>query len=288
MTRTPRDFGFTAFGDVRPLDRVDFTVASPPVVAPGDSFVVDVWAHLPVERDKVLELARRAFADSAMVTKEKVGLRVARDSDLVVTLAIEGLGIDRPYDVIHWDGSMANADFIVSVPPEAADGRRTGSVTVTVEGLRLTCVGFMLEVTAAVLEQTLRSIPATGHASAFASYASQDRDLVLGRIAGMQKVANLDIFLDVESLRSGEDWERRLEQEIASREVFYLFWSRNAKASEWVEKEWRHALAQRGLAYIDPVPLEKPEVASPPAELSELHFNDKWLAFMGSRPASVQ
>ena len=162
-------------------DRVDFPVVSPPAVSPGDSFLVDVWAHLPKERAAVMELARQAFAGKPMATKEKGGVRIARGSALVVTLVMEGFDIDEPCDAIFWDGSRANADFDVVVPPDAALGRRTGKVVVSVEGLRLARRGFMIEVAAAG-EQPPQAVLGSGHASAFASYAGNDRDLVMARV----------------------------------------------------------------------------------------------------------
>ena len=63
--------------------------------------------------------------------------------------------------------------------------------------------------------------------------------------------------------------------------MFYLFWSKAASDSEWVEKEWRTALRFRGIDYIDPVPLISPKDVPPPEELGdELHFNDWVLAHM--------
>ena len=54
-----------------------------------------------------------------------------------------------------------------------------------------------------VREQRLRT--------AFASYASQDRDAVLARVQGIQKaLPSLDVFLDVASLRSGQRWKEQL------------------------------------------------------------------------------
>ena len=67
---------------------------------------------------------------------------------------------------------------------------------------------------------------------------------------------------------------------IESADVFYLFWSRFAKASEHVEREWRAALDKKGLAFIHPIPLEDPRKAQPPDELSSLHFNDIYLAIL--------
>ena len=113
--------------------------------------------------------------------------------------------------------------------------------------------------------------------SAFASYAHQDLDKVIGRIQGMQKVrSDLDIFLDKDSLRSGEYWEPRLKEEIKNRDVLFLFWSVAAKKSKWVEREWRYALKEKGLDAIDPVPIEYP-VPPLPKKLNRKHSTDRYL-----------
>ena len=85
---------------------------------------------------------------------------------------------------------------------------------------------------------------------------------------------DLDVFLDVLSLRSGDLWQQRIREEVSIRDVFYLFWSLAARNSRWVETEWRTALNVRGLEYIDPVPLQSASVAPPPPELAALHFNE--------------
>jgi hypothetical protein len=110
--------------------------------------------------------------------------------------------------------------------------------------------------------------------SAFASYASEDRAAVLQWRRGAA-LAGVDVLVDVLSLREGQDWERALREEVASRDLFCLFWSAPASRSAWVEREWRSALAARSLDYIHPVPLADPRDVPPPKELAgSKHFND--------------
>lgn len=52
--------------------------------------------------------------------------------------------------------------------------------------------------------------------------------------------------------------------------------------SEWVAQEWRYALATKGMEFVDPVPLETPDVAPPPPELAAKHFYDPLLAFIAA------
>ena len=119
--------------------------------------------------------------------------------------------------------------------------------------------------------------------SAFVSYASQDRHRVAMIIQGMKKARpDMDIFFDVESLRSGDDGETALWTEIDKRDILFLCWSHFAKESKWVDAEWRYALSNKGVDCIEPVPIESPDVCPPPDELTRKHFNDKLLYIINS------
>lgn len=65
---------------------------------------------------------------------------------------------------------------------------------------------------------------------------------------------DIDIFFDVDSLRSGDDWEQALWREIDKRDVLFLCWSEYARESKWVDAEWRYAYKSKGPEYIEPVP----------------------------------
>jgi hypothetical protein len=51
------------------------------------------------------------------------------------------------------------------------------------------------------------------------------------------KIAGMSVFQDILDLGPGERWEKALYGEIDRCDVFLLFWSRAAAASEWVSKE---------------------------------------------------
>jgi hypothetical protein len=146
-------------------------------------------------------------------------------------------------------------------------------------------VVFDVEVGPAVGEARSLGVRQEQVRSAFASYASPDRPEVLRRVQGLA-AAGVEVFMDVLSLRAGQDWERQLVDNIRRRDVFYLFWSPAARASEWVNREWRYALQEKGLQYIHPVPLADPREAPPPPELASKHFNDLILAALKSHQAA--
>ncbi len=159
-----------------------------------------------------------------------------------------------------------------------------GEVAITVSGLLVTSLRFTLTVYKHAADETrLLTHDAVRPQTAFASYASANRVEVFRAVQGIEKGApQISVWTDVDGLRSGDDWEEKLYACIATSDIFYLFWSRAAADSEWVGREWRNALKTKGLQFIDPVPLESPELVQPPAELGKLHFNDRWVMFINS------
>ena len=82
---------------------------------------------------------------------------------------------------------------------------------------------------------------------------------------------------DILSLEPGDKWLPTLLAWIEQSDVFLLFWSSNAKESEWVETEWRHALQLGRQGFIRPIVIEGPPIPEPPPELRDIHFGDKTL-----------
>jgi molecular chaperone DnaK len=272
------------------IDSVHFSVSYPPAARIGSAFLVDVWAHIERQRAEVERQIQLANPEPNIprVIRPKGPFRIQRGTRLFVRLKFQDLLIEPSEEVILWEGGIGNASFSVEVTMDIPLGLKIGLVTIHWEGtLQIARVPIQVLV-ALTTDRTVPSpLPLHQVRKAFASYASEDRDEVLGRIQGMQKVApDLKVFLDVAELRSGEDWEQKLWQVIPESDVLYLFWSAAAKASPWVEKEWRCGLSTRGEEFIDPVPLVSPDQVRPPEELSKKHFNDWVLAYRRGRPNS--
>ena len=267
-------------------DLVHFSVSAPATMVPGQNCVLDVWAFMADQREEMMKRAQQEAESTALRFKSKGGARLERGTVLAVRVELPAFEMSEAEDTLIWESEVTNASFPITAPAAMAFGTYPGVARVYAGGLQITKIHFVMEI--ASQPGALRQIPSTQHTiqSAFASYASADRDAVLARIQGIQKaIPNLDVFLDVASLRSGEVWLERLTDEIMRRDVFYLFWSKAASQSEWVRREWQLALKNRGAQFIDPVPLVDPQEAPPPPELAKyLHFNDWVLAYM-RRPA---
>ena len=205
--------------------------------------------------------------------------------EMKVRLRIPEAKVDPLQDTILWEGEIGKAQFAVTVPPEATPGTKQGVVTVHVEGHRVARLLFVVEFGPQPCEVSELPTDEVRCRRAFACYASEDEEAVLRGVQGLQKgVRGLDIFFARASLRSGEKWKERLREEILARDVMYLFWSRAASQSEWVEWEWRLGLRERGIDFIDPFPLVSPQEVPPPKELAdELHFNDWVIAYTSGR-----
>ena len=262
--------------------RVDFSVYAPSPVHPSSSFLLNVWACLPGQRAEMVE--RAAGSSRKVEVGSRGGILLSSETPLLLRLRLDGLTVDNPMEPFAWHGQVTNVSFLVSAPAQLAPGAYPGEVQLLDGGM---LIGrFYFEITVGPAQAAGATPPASQAElraewmrSAFASYASPDREKVVQRVQGMT-AAGVNVYLDVASLRTGHAWQQQLLRAIESADVFYLFWSRFAKASEHVEREWRAALDKKGLAFIHPIPLEDPRKAQPPDELSSLHFNDIYLAIL--------
>lgn len=121
------------------------------------------------------------------------------------------------------------------------------------------------------LGQKLAESKGSPYESVFVSYAHKDEQIV----ELIEKVVNslgFEYLRDVSFLKSGEEWNPAILSKIDTADVFQLCWSQNAKASNAVEQEWRHALQKQKKRFIRPCYWQKPMV-DPPEDLKKLHFS---------------
>ena len=182
----------------------------------------------------------------------------------------------------YWNGRYVPVQFVMRLPDTESELVLMARVHILVNSLPAADTIFKIlvspnsdDLASSVVNQQGRS-----YRQHFFSYAKEDRREVMKARRAL-KLANTEAFMDVLSMRAGEDWEHRLEEEIERRDVFVLFWSRHARASGWVIREAEYALkcAKRDPSNpqpkMQPYPLEPPDTAGdPPESLRELHLND--------------
>ena len=260
-------------------DNIHFAVTSPSVMKAGLSYLIDIWTFQAAQRAIVLKRAQEEM-DVKIRIKTQGPKLIERGTVLLVRLEIENAVVEEPEQTIFWIGEITNATFVVTIPNDAKKGQYIGRSTFFINGLQIARLSFNIVVGDVGSQNEFLPTTERVYKTAFASYASSDKREVLARVQGLEK-AGIDVFIDVKNLRSGQNYEEILLEVLSSKDIFYLFWSKAASKSKWVEKEWRHALSKRGIDYIDPIPLVSPEEVPPPKELADtLHFGDWILAYI--------
>jgi hypothetical protein len=115
----------------------------------------------------------------------------------------------------------------------------------------------------------------------FASYSHQDMPVVESCESAAHSMGD-QYLRDVTLLQSGQQWDPRLIQAINDADIFQLFWSRRAASSQFVEREWRHALMLLPTRpnFIRPVYWSR-QLYQTPSELNPLHFQPLSLSSLG-------
>jgi TIR domain len=263
---------------------VDAAVFCPPRVAKGSVFLVQVFLYPPGAEHKTAVQARKADAAAERRGTYSLPLDLPSGTRVDVRLEMPDLVVAEPDGFLIWRGRPTTSQFEVTVPAGTPGTEAIGRVRFAVDGIPAGTLRFKIKLAAAgskLAAMAQREIEAVRYRRAFVSYSSQDRGEVLRRVQAF-RIAGLSVFQDLLDLDPGERWERQLYQEIEVCDVFLLFWSSAAAASEWVAKEIAYALARKAGSddhppAIQPVPIEGPP-PPPPETLRHLHFNDALLA----------
>ncbi|MEO0605441.1 MAG: toll/interleukin-1 receptor domain-containing protein, partial [Myxococcota bacterium] len=162
-----------------------------------------------------------------------------------VTVALEptapGIEVDPPQITQAWGGTRLRYPFEVRVAGEVGD-RHLVRVSVQVAGVEVARVArCVLEVVEAMGATEDRQAP-TGslYRRIFVSAAADDAS-VERRLAVVRDALGADALIDVPRLRAAADWRPAVREAIDEADVFQLFWSERAAASEACGFEWRRA-----------------------------------------------
>lgn len=249
------------------IQKIQISAIAPKKFRKGDYSMIHVVLYEEAFRNVVETLKSESDQEVTAVAK------VPEDARIRVCLSSPDVEIRDNDQEGQWYGEHLEFGFGVFLPVDYHKPSIYFHARVYINGIIASNLNFTATCVS-MLEQKL-TVKRQDVLSAFVSYASQDRDEVLRIVQGMRKARqDMHIFTDIEGLRSGENWQMRLYHEIDIRDVLFLCWSRSARDSEWVDREWRYALKQKGDMGVDPLPLEPAEVCPPPKELEGKHFND--------------
>jgi len=273
--------------DLRPYretqnDIVDCTVFAPPSAPRNSVIFVQVYAHLQEQVEGVIRLASEFDSEGKRRAVKSLEEVVARGTKLSFELIVPEMQVTDPIQSIVWRGKPDAAQFAVEVPGDCPLGACIASVIISAHSVPIGHIKFKLQITEPGFEAL--SNEAVGEEAkrynlAFISYASADRSKVLARVQ-MLDLVGIRYFQDVLNLRPGDTWTKEIYRNIDSCDLFLLFWSKAARDSEWVMKEIRYARKRQPPPEIRPIILEGPPVITPPEDLNDLHFNDRFVYFI--------
>jgi hypothetical protein len=260
--------------------------SAPRRVTPTEKFLVRfaayieaAEAHVSVQFRGVDALERRGDRQVALGLPTTRASRWVVGAPVTVRLRGDGVTADPPSHVFEWNGRYNLLFFTVSLAAAASAAHLQLMLEAFIEGVPVGCVPLTIEVgEGAPATQPITSVMRP-FSTAFASYASQDAPLVSLCLSALHRWdPGMQVFMDCLDLTPNENWKRELEAIIPTKDAFLLFWSVNARKSEWVAWELKVATSSpRGVESVLPMPLEDPAVAPPPDVLKHLHFRDRYL-----------
>ncbi len=271
-------------------------VVAPETVPRGDEMMVQIVVERYEGLSAAIEKAKSLDAGNQAVERGSLPVRGVRTgAEMAFRFEAGDLRLDDADRVQKriFDGMPFTLQFFVSVPNGIRKGAHAAKVLVAVDGIPVGRIGFVIKVVDEVgAVRGTAETASRGYREYFASYSDRDLDRVVPRIQGLCSGGrDIHVFFDKLSLRSGDRYEKEIFEYIDDKaDAFLLFWSANSAVSEWVEKEWRRALARQktngGIPEIFPVPLDR-NGPPPPPELSDLHFNDSLLFVCGGQGAGA-
>ncbi len=292
-------------------ENVQFTVYRPNAVQPKVWYPLLAFAHLaerradaPPGQPDPLEQVRALAAQAGVEpygAPPHVDARggVPRASQLTFSPSMEGVDFNPPSQTFEWQEDVHQQNFRLKARSSTEGRVLRGQLTVFLGAFILADIDLTFRVDIAAKPPPTPTVrPVTLHGTAsptspepkltpvtagpyhkiFASYSHNDLAIVRQIEVAVKSLGHF-YLRDRLALRSGEQWEVRLLELIDQSDLFQLFWSSNSMRSEYVRREWEHALALgRPPGFIRPTYWEVPMPKSanprlPPDELAVLHFH---------------
>jgi len=260
---------------------ISLGAAAPRSCGPGETFI----AHFAACVDDVREQVRQQL-EALAETGDKLALGVSAGhasrwkpgAPVSVSLVGDHVSAQPATQQFEFNGTSHLVSFAVRVDAQAPATVVLMAFKVELAGLQVGFVPLRLTIRAGG-EAAVGRAEVRVASSAFASYSSKDSDEVLGRLSTLSRwQPDLDIFIDCLDLVPNEAFKPVLREEIVQRDLFLLFWSRNAAASPWVRWELATAMGRADrYESIMPMPLEDASVAPWPEEFADRHQRDRYL-----------
>jgi hypothetical protein len=258
-------------------DRLALSAGFPGAISHGRWYGLVLYIHLARLTDQVAQLLEQRSGEFGLEPAKQTTTALpglTRGVTLTLTPRVDGIEWNPPSQTVTWLEDIQDVRFRLRAVSEGA-GLRSGRVEVHVGEVLVALVPLVIRIRsgAEYAEGSLTRSQARMFERVFASYAHEDGTVVKACQAAYQALG-IDMFIDEQSLRSGQRWARVIDERIERADIFQLFWSHAASRSRYVQREWQHALAltgNKGEQFVRPLFWQEDRPPFP-QELHDLHF----------------
>ena len=258
-------------------EEVYFTACHPKEARVDSWCTLLIYTHILSALEKVQQDMQR-FKDRIDIPKEitaKSSTHLSRGTEITIAPYCEGVTFNPETISFKWLEDFHRADFHFKADQSLSGDAAKGQIDIFAGSLIIGSLKFVMlfdgqDVNSGLDRQEY--VKMYGKDDIFISYSRKDTNVVR-TFKAVLSATGLDVFLDVDDLRSGQLWEKELFRRIECAKIFQMFWSENYSQSENCRVEWEYALKQnKEEGYIRPVYWRKPLFPSPPAELNKFNF----------------
>lgn len=280
----------------KPTSQVNFKAFAPQSVQPQRRYALVAYAFRQgldafVAQD-VQKFAPDLGASAPQHTRKKV-VAVPYEAKITIVPEADDVIFEPAEMTKTWDEDYLRFPFDFKTSDDFDDDEVWIRLYIKVNGLEVAKMQISCEVRADAPQADALTLPDNPYAQAtergdlsqavteayndiFISYSSKDRDIALQVASQVEQVLGGNVFLDVNSLRAGDDWQYKISEAIRTAPIFYLLWSENSAGSEHCRYEWEYALTRKCpenmcIGVIRPYYWDDPFPPAPD-DLDHLHF----------------
>lgn len=215
---------------------------------------IRIQLHLYNEEDAKLSYLKATSLDKLAEIMEYNSLSFQLQSGMQVkaelSLYDSGVQVPRTTHFISWNGKLTSVVFSVKVTDPSLTSL-AGEVMLSVEDVPLGVLSFTIDIVNSDGKDNLKRIGnVKSFKKVFISY-SHDDIKTAEVVASVLRAQSVPYFYDHHSLESGSVFNEEIMNNIDESDLFLLLWSENAAKSDYVEKEYLHAM-QRAYPQVQP------------------------------------
>lgn len=222
------------------------------------------------EKAKSMDRHAERMDCNPLPLKLVLGTRVKAE----LTIFDEGVFVKQSTRYLVWNGELTSNVFLAKVTDRSLTSI-AGEVTLSVEDVPVGVLAFVIEISPSpVLSNRNKMGIGRLYKMAFISYSHLDMHTA-ATMAAVLRAQEIPYFWDRQSLGPGAKFNDVIKNCIDEADLFLLLWSQNAAQSDYVKKEYQHALQranlrkESGATALDIKAFSIEPFADPPSDLKD-------------------